>query len=96
MIDSYIVSLVSKKLDVNEKNAMMALRLLEEGGTIPFVSRYRKEETGGLTDIEISNIVKEYKSIGNFVARQNTILKEIESQGKLDDELRQKILNAKT
>lgn len=91
MIKKEITDLVSEKLNLNESNVMSALRLLEEGGTIPFVARYRKEETGGLTDMDIANIVKEYKSISHFISRKNTIINGISSQGKLDDELMKKI-----
>jgi len=95
-MDSEIISLVSQKLEINEKSVQTALRLLEEGGTIPFIARYRKEETGNLSDVQITEIVKEYKQISNFLARKKTVLTEIESQGKLTDELKEKIENCET
>ncbi|HBD05844.1 MAG TPA: RNA-binding transcriptional accessory protein [Firmicutes bacterium] len=95
-MDSEIIFLVSQKLEINEKSVQTALRLIEEGGTIPFIARYRKEETGNLSDVQITSIVKEYKQISNFLARKKTILSEIESQGKLTDELKEKIENCET
>lgn len=68
------------------------LKLLSEGATIPFIARYRKEMTQGLDEVEIASIRDAAKSYDDIIGRQETILKAIEEQGKLTDELKQKIV----
>ncbi len=69
------------------------LKLLSEGATIPFIARYRKEMTQGLDEVEIASIRDAAKSYDDLIGRQETILKAIEEQGKLTDELKQKIVD---
>lgn len=66
--------------------------LITEGATIPFISRYRKEKTGSLDEVQIAAIQKAYSKFVDIDARKETILSAIEEQGKLTDELRNKIL----
>lgn len=67
------------------------LALLEGGATIPFISRYRKEATGGLDEVQIGNIKEKYDKFCETVKRKETILKTIEEQGKLTSELKKRI-----
>lgn len=67
------------------------LKLLTGGATIPFISRYRKEATGGLDEVQISDIHTRYEKLCELAKRKETILSTIEEQGKLTDELRHRI-----
>ena len=73
------------------KSITNTLSLLNEGATIPFISRYRKEMTGGLDEVEITTIRDLAKKHDELIARQTTILSSIEEQGKLTTELKEKI-----
>ncbi|WP_300726001.1 Tex family protein [uncultured Bacteroides sp.] len=67
------------------------LKLLQGGATIPFISRYRKEATGGLDEVQIGEIQARYEKFGELAKRKETIVSTIEEQGKMTDELRQRI-----
>ena len=67
------------------------IALLLEGATIPFISRYRKEATGGMTDVEVAEVSKQLEQLQETDKRRSYILQAIEGQGKLTDELRQRI-----
>jgi len=86
-----ITAFVQKTLAVPENSISNTLMLLEEGATIPFIARYRKEKTGGLDEVEIACIRDEKEKYEELTARQKTILKVIEEQGKLTEELKNKI-----
>lgn len=73
------------------KSITNTLNLLKEGSTIPFISRYRKEMTGGLDEVEVAQIRDLAKKHDELIARQKTILSSIEEQGKLTTELKEKI-----
>ena len=73
------------------KSITNTLNLLKEGATIPFISRYRKEMTGGLDEVEVAQIRDLAKKHDELIARQKTILSSIEEQGKLTTELKEKI-----
>jgi uncharacterized protein len=73
------------------KSITNTLSLLHEGATVPFISRYRKEMTGGLDEVEITTIRDLAKKHDELIARQTTILSSIEEQGKLTPELKEKI-----
>jgi uncharacterized protein len=83
--------LIANKLGIEEKQAGNTLALLEEGATIPFISRYRKERTGGLDEVKISDIADEYKRLTEIEKRKETILSTIDEQGLLTDELKEQI-----
>lgn len=72
------------------------LRLLEEGATIPFIARYRKEATGSLDEVEIAAIQREFKRLDELDKRRESILKSIEEQGKLSEDLKKQITAATT
>lgn len=76
---------------LNGKSITNTLNLLNEGATVPFISRYRKEMTGGLDEVEITTIRDLAKKHDELIARQNTIICSIEEQGKLTPELKDKI-----
>ncbi len=83
--------LISKTLEISERQVANTLELLEEGSTIPFISRYRKERTGGLDEVQIASINDEFEKLKETEKRKQTILSTIEEQGKLTDELRARI-----
>ena len=76
---------------LNPKSVSNTLQLLNEGATIPFIARYRKEMTDGLDEVEIAQIRDLAKKFDEMTARQQTILNAIEEQGKLTSELKEKI-----
>lgn len=80
-------------MGIAEKQIAATLTLLNEGATIPFISRYRKEATGGLNEVQIEQIKSAYEKLNELVKRKETILKTIEEQGKLTPELKQRIEN---
>ena len=84
-------SLISQSLSLPVKQVEAVLNLLGDGCTIPFISRYRKEATGGLDEVQIANISDQLDKYQELAARKETILKTIEEQGKLTDALRQRI-----
>jgi uncharacterized protein len=83
---------IAQRLNIALRNVENTLALLAEGATIPFIARYRKEVTGSLDEVEIAEIQREYKQITELEKRRESILHSIEEQGKLSDELRQRIL----
>lgn len=82
---------IAKELGLKEKAVDNTLQLLEEGCTIPFISRYRKERTGGLDEVQIANISEYNDKLKETRKRKETIIKTITEQGKLTDELRKRI-----
>jgi protein Tex len=75
-------------------SAIAVLSLAGEGGTVPFIARYRKEQTGALDEVAIQNVIDAKERWDEIIKRQTFIVEEIERQGKLTDELREKILSA--
>jgi uncharacterized protein len=82
---------ISRELGIAERGVGAVVRLLGEGATVPFVARYRKEATGGLDEVQIRAIEERDQYLRELAARKETILEEIQKQGKLTDELRRKI-----
>ena len=85
------IRLIAEKLSLPGKKIENTLRLLEEGATVPFISRYRKEATGSLDEVQIADIQKESKRLKELIKRKESILGSIEEQGKLTPELRKRI-----
>ena len=83
--------LISNKLGISAKQIAATVALLNENATIPFIARYRKEKTGSLDEVQIAAIAEEYHRCLEIGDRKATILKTIEEQGKLTDELRARI-----
>lgn len=90
MKDIFVV-LISKTLNIPAKQVEAVLNLLGDGCTIPFISRYRKEATGGLDEVQIADISNQLDKLEEIAKRKDTILSTIEEQGKLTDELRKRI-----
>ena len=86
-------SLISQSLSISERAIGKTLDLLDEGATIPFISRYRKEVTGGLDEVQIGEIKQLYAKLQVLSARKETILHSIEEQENLTPELRARIEN---
>ena len=89
--DEMIVGLIAKKLGLRERQVAGTVNLLKGGATIPFISRYRKETTGGLNEVQIAEINDSCEKLEELVHRREYILNTIEEQGKLTPELRQRI-----
>lgn len=85
------VEFIQKQLDISEKSINNTLQLLAEDCTIPFISRYRKDKTGNLDEIQIEQISKISKQFEEIVKRKESILKSIEEQDSLTPELKQRI-----
>lgn len=85
---------ISRELGLSEHSVNNTLQLLEDGCTIPFISRYRKERTGGLDEVQISAINELYEKLKDISKRKETILKTIIEQGKLTPELQKRIENS--
>lgn len=85
------IGLIVEALQITKQRVENTLKLLEDGATIPFVARYRKEMTGSLDEVQIEAIRKEANRLQEIDKRRETILKSIEEQGKLTPELRQRI-----
>lgn len=84
-------TIISKSLGVRTGQAEAVIELLDAGATIPFISRYRKEATGNLDEVQVAAISDLYGKLQELRKRKDTIIKTIEGQGKLTDELRQRI-----
>ncbi|HKE03533.1 MAG TPA: Tex family protein [Blastocatellia bacterium] len=83
----------STHADIPVNSATAVLALTEEGATVPFIARYRKEQTGNLDEVAIQNAIDAKERWDETIKRQTFIVEEIERQGKLTDELKEKILS---
>ena len=89
-----IISIVSNKVEIKEEYVKVVLSLFEEGCTIPFIARYRKEKTNNLDEDQIRSIEKTYDTEDKLFNRKHEVINSIEEKGKLTEELRTAILNA--
>ncbi|AKE89740.1 RNA-binding transcriptional accessory protein [Rhodococcus sp. WB1] len=87
---------IAEELDVREGQVAAAVDLLDGGATVPFIARYRKEVTGALDDAQLRQLEERLRYLRELDERRTAVLESIESQGKLDDELRTQILLADT
>lgn len=85
---------VSKELNLSIKNVKNVISLLEEGNTVPFIARYRKEQTGALDEVQIRNIMDKWNYLQNLEQRKEEVIRLIEEQGKLTEELTHAIKKA--
>ena len=85
------IQLIAQRLQLREKQVQQTVALIDGGATIPFISRYRKEVTGGLDEVQVSDIAEQHRLFGELVHRKNFILSTIEAQGNLTPELRQRL-----
>ncbi|MGI6339676.1 MAG: Tex family protein [Bacteroidales bacterium] len=90
------IQIIAKKLQLHEWQVENTIRLMDAGATIPFISRYRKEMTGSLDEVAISNIRNEFGRLSEMDSRRETVIRTIEEQGKMTPELLQKIEEAST
>ncbi|MFH0842625.1 MAG: Tex-like N-terminal domain-containing protein, partial [Bacteroidota bacterium] len=87
---------ISKKLGLHEWQVENTIRLMDDGATIPFISRYRKEMTGSLDEVQLLHIKNEYDRLKDLDERREAVIKSISEQEKMTDELMQKIIAAET
>jgi uncharacterized protein len=80
--------LISTALNITERQVESTLNMLNEGATIPFISRYRKVMTGGLDEVQIGNIKERYDKLCEITKRKETIINTIEEQNKLTPSLK--------
>ncbi len=92
-VNPQFLKLISSSLQLTEKQVRNTINLLNEGATIPFISRYRKEMTDGLDEVQLANIKEQYDKLCELEKRKETIISTIEEQGKLTDDLRIRIDN---
>src|SRR5882672_7835824 len=83
---------IAQTLNVPMKGLVSTIELLDEGGTVPFIARYRKEATGNLDEVQIRAIEESLAYFRELEDRRQTILRTVEEQGKLTDELRARIV----
>lgn len=88
--------IIAKELTVSENSVLQTLKLLNEGATIPFIARYRKELTGSLDEVAIAAIRDRFKQLSDLQKRKEAILASVSEQGKLTPELQQQFLAALT
>ena len=85
---------IALKLNLKNTQVQAVLSLFEEGATIPFIARYRKDKTGGLDEVQIQQVQDEHKALKEFTERKTFIEKTITEQGKMTDALQEKINKA--
>ena len=86
-----IESLIAQQTGLNERYIHNVIELLQDGATIPFISRYRKEATNGMTEVEVATVSNLLDEFSELKKRKEFILQNIDNQGKLTDELKQRI-----
>jgi len=94
-MNEQIIAEIKKALSVGEKQIVSVLNLLDEGNTIPFIARYRKEATGGLDEEQINEIFKQWEYANNLLDRKEAVIRLIDEKGMLTDDLKAEILSAK-
>ncbi len=96
MITKSIPEQIAQELNVRSAQVTATMQLLDEGATIPFIARYRKEATGGLDDTQLRQLEERLHYLKDLEKRRDSIIETIQSQGKLTDTLHQAILSADT
>lgn len=91
-----IIKTIAEELNIKEKQVENAIKLIDEGNTIPFIARYRKEVTGGLSDEILRDLGERLTYLRNLEQRKEEVVKSIDEQGKLTDEIMQAVAIAKT
>ena len=89
-------AIIANRLELNQRQVEKTIELLEQGATVPFIARYRKEVTGSLNEVQIAAIRDLLLKLKELDKRREAILASIEEQGKMTDELRKQILSAET
>lgn len=96
MSDNHFYKKIALQLGVREQQVSATISLLDEGATIPFISRYRKEMTGSLDEVQVANVRDEIERLRALEKRRETILESIDAQGKLTPELIKLLRSAET
>lgn len=96
MIDNDLIQQIAEELTLRRQQVAGAVELLDEGNTIPFIARYRKEVTGTLDEEQLRDVESRLEYLRNLNERKQTVLESIEEQDKLTDELQEAILSAET
>ena len=91
-----INQVIANELKLNRANVDAAVSMLDDGATVPFIARYRKEATGGLTDENLRDLEEKLVAYRNLEDRKKTVFKSLDDQNIQDDELRAKITDAMT
>ena len=91
-----IIKTISEELNIKEKQVEATIKLIDEGNTIPFIARYRKEVTGGLSDEILRNLGERLNYLRNLEQRKQEVINSIDEQGKLNDEILKAVALAKT
>ena len=91
-----IIKALQEELAISRSQAEAAVKLIDEGNTIPFIARYRKEATGSLDDEVLRNLDERLRYLRNLEDRKEQVISSIKDQEKLTPELEQKIAAAKT
>ncbi len=89
-----IIKQISKELEVSEKHVEAVLKMLEEGATIPFIARYRKEATGAMDEDKIRSVNEVYLYQVNLLKRKEDVIRLIDEKGLMTDELKEKIMSS--
>jgi protein Tex len=92
-MDNAYIQQISSVLNISSKQINQVIKMHVDGATVPFMARYRKEQTDNLDEVQILNIVEQYNLFEALIKRKETVLQTIEAAGKLDDALKQKIAN---
>ncbi|HLE42072.1 MAG TPA: Tex-like N-terminal domain-containing protein, partial [Nitrospirota bacterium] len=90
------ITIIAQELSISEKQVLACAALLDEGATVPFISRYRKEATGSLDEVAVLAIRDRLAQLRELDKRREAVLKSLEETGKLTDELKAKVLAAGT
>ena len=91
-----ILTQLMRELNLKKFQVENTIKLIDEGNTIPFIARYRKEQTGELSDIVLRDLHERLTYLRNLENRQQEVIRLIEEQGKLTEELKEDILNEET
>ena len=91
-----IIQIISNELEIKPQQTEAVIALIDEGNTIPFIARYRKEKTGALNDEVLRKFDERLRSLRSLDERREAILKSIEEQGKLTPQLKKQIDAAET
>ena len=92
-MNEIVIEELSSELNIKINQIKSVLTLLEEGSTIPFIARYRKEATGALDENQITKIEEKYRYYNNLMERKETVIRLIDEKGMLTDEIKKNILN---
>ena len=86
-----IIETIAREFQLRESQVQQTVALIDEGNTIPFIARYRKEATGGLSDVVLRDMDERLTYLRNLQERKDEVIRLIEEQGKLTEELRAQI-----